>query len=140
MNWMPTSNLASAGGTRSIDDTVIGVRGTPYSCPDVSAVDHHIVRLYKRIEHAAPCAAEQEFSKGHKVIEPSQVQAWAEKVCRQPAIRLRSRKVPCVRIRSNFGCKADNTACIISKASRAALIAKVIEGITRVEIDVTVPG
>ena len=54
MNWMPTSNLASAGGTRSIDDTVIGVRGTPYSCPDVSAVDHHIVRLYKRTEHAAP--------------------------------------------------------------------------------------
>ena len=54
MNWMPTSNLPSAGGTRSIDDTVIGVRGTPYSCPDVSAVDHHIVRLYKRTEHAAP--------------------------------------------------------------------------------------
>jgi hypothetical protein len=38
MNWMPASDLAVAGGTRIIDDTVIGVRGTPYSCPDVSAV------------------------------------------------------------------------------------------------------
>ncbi|NMH97866.1 hypothetical protein [Pseudonocardia acidicola] len=34
--------------------TVVGRRGTPYPCPDIPAVDHHIAGLYKRIEHAAP--------------------------------------------------------------------------------------
>jgi hypothetical protein len=40
---------------RRVDPTtVIGRRGTPYSCPNIAAVDRHIVRLYKRIQHAAP--------------------------------------------------------------------------------------
>lgn len=34
--------------------TVIGTGGTPYPCPDVVALDHHIVALTVRIGHAAP--------------------------------------------------------------------------------------
>lgn len=34
------------------------VIGSPYSCPDISAVNHHIVRLYNRIEHAVPLLPE----------------------------------------------------------------------------------
>ena len=46
--WNPRSFSA-----RSPDDdlltTVVGHGGTPYRCPDVAAVDAHIVRLYRRI-------------------------------------------------------------------------------------------
>lgn len=34
--------------------TVIGTGGTPYPCPDVVALDGHIVALAKRIGHANP--------------------------------------------------------------------------------------
>ncbi|GAB2995233.1 hypothetical protein LWP59_25195 [Amycolatopsis acidiphila] len=33
--------------------TVTGRSGTLYLCPDTSTVDHHIARLYRRIEHTA---------------------------------------------------------------------------------------
>ncbi|MHA6794649.1 hypothetical protein ACVGVM_14245 [Pseudonocardia bannensis] len=32
--------------------TVIGIRGTPYACPNIPTVDHHIAGLYTRIERA----------------------------------------------------------------------------------------
>lgn len=51
--WNPRSFSA-----RSPDDglltTVVGHGGTPYRCPDVPAVDAHIVRLYRRIGRAGP--------------------------------------------------------------------------------------
>ena len=34
--------------------TVIGVRGTPYPCPDLATLDEHIAWLSHRIEHASP--------------------------------------------------------------------------------------
>ncbi len=34
--------------------SVIGVRGTPYPCPDLATLDEHIARLCQRIEHASP--------------------------------------------------------------------------------------
>jgi hypothetical protein len=50
-NW----NHESAHCVPSMEHTtVIGCSGTPYPCPDISTVDHHIVRLYKRIEYAKP--------------------------------------------------------------------------------------
>jgi len=37
---------------------VVGCRGTSYACPDISAVDRHIVRLYRQIEDTGPGPAE----------------------------------------------------------------------------------
>lgn len=34
--------------------TVIGISGTPYPCPDIVALDHHIIGLTHRIGHAGP--------------------------------------------------------------------------------------
>lgn len=34
--------------------TVIGSNGTPYPCPDVLALDQHILALTVRIRHAGP--------------------------------------------------------------------------------------
>lgn len=34
--------------------SVIGVRGTPYPCPDMASLDEHIAWLCHRIEHATP--------------------------------------------------------------------------------------
>ncbi|MCW2718204.1 MAG: hypothetical protein JWR81_2026 [Pseudonocardia sp.] len=51
MNWMINRRPESDQPVRSIDLTaVIGGRGTLYLCPDVAAVDQHIVRLYRQIE------------------------------------------------------------------------------------------
>lgn len=34
--------------------TVIGVRGTPYPCPDLATLDDHIAWLCHRVANAAP--------------------------------------------------------------------------------------
>jgi hypothetical protein len=34
--------------------TVTGVHGTLYACPDLAALDRHIVELCERIRHAKP--------------------------------------------------------------------------------------
>jgi hypothetical protein len=34
--------------------SVIGVRGTPYPCPDLDTLDEHIAGLCRRIENASP--------------------------------------------------------------------------------------
>jgi hypothetical protein len=41
--------------------SVIGSRGTPYACPDVSAVDKHIAWLYWRIDGAGSASAIQDL-------------------------------------------------------------------------------
>ncbi|WP_433273603.1 hypothetical protein ACQPZA_22950 [Pseudonocardia xinjiangensis] len=41
--------------------SVIGVRGTPYACPDVSAVDNHIAWLYRRIDGAESASSIQDL-------------------------------------------------------------------------------
>ena len=54
MKWLTNWNSESGRWARSVDLTaVIGGRGTPYPCPDISAVDQHIGQLYKRIDNAA---------------------------------------------------------------------------------------
>jgi hypothetical protein len=55
MNWMINRSFESDQSARRAHlTTVIGGRGTPYLCPNISAVDHHIVRLYGRIEDTGP--------------------------------------------------------------------------------------
>ncbi len=41
--------------------SVIGVRGTPFACPDVSAVDNHIAWLYRRIDGAESASSIQDL-------------------------------------------------------------------------------
>ncbi len=33
---------------------VIGVRGTPYPCPDIATLERHIAWLWHRLDHAGP--------------------------------------------------------------------------------------
>jgi len=55
MNWMINRSFESDQSARRAHlTTVIGGRGTPYLCPNISAVDHHIVGLYRRIEDIGP--------------------------------------------------------------------------------------
>jgi hypothetical protein len=51
--WNPTSFSAKCPD-HDLLTTVIGRRGVPYRCPDMSSVDGHIVVLYNRIGCAAP--------------------------------------------------------------------------------------
>ncbi len=55
MNWMINRSPESDQCARSVDLTAaIGGRGTPYQCPNISAVDRRIVRLYKQSEGTGP--------------------------------------------------------------------------------------
>jgi hypothetical protein len=59
MNWMTNRRVESDQRAQLAYLTaVIGGRGTPYPCPNVSAVDRHIVRLYKQIEDTGPGLSE----------------------------------------------------------------------------------
>jgi hypothetical protein len=50
MNWLINRSSESDRCAASVDRiAVIGGRGTPYLCPNIGAVDHHILRLYKQI-------------------------------------------------------------------------------------------
>lgn len=54
---MSTWNPTRFGVRRPDNDlltTVIGHRGAPYPCPDMSSVDGHILELYNRIGCATP--------------------------------------------------------------------------------------
>jgi hypothetical protein len=54
----------SAAAQRAHDvylTSVIGIRGTPYACPDVSAVDKHIAWLYWRLDGAGSASAVQDL-------------------------------------------------------------------------------
>jgi hypothetical protein len=55
MNWMINWNAEADRYAGSMDLTVvIGGQGALYPCPNTSAVDRHIVRLYKQIEDTGP--------------------------------------------------------------------------------------
>ncbi|HVW44839.1 MAG TPA: hypothetical protein VHC18_26170 [Amycolatopsis sp.] len=49
----PVNEVAPDRSGREEFIAVTGCSGTPYLCPDISVVDHHIARLYRRIEHTA---------------------------------------------------------------------------------------
>lgn len=54
-NWMTNRRSESDQCDSSVDlIEVIGGRGTPYLCPNISALDRHIVRLYTHIKDTGP--------------------------------------------------------------------------------------
>ncbi len=51
--WSPTRFTARCPDNDLLT-TVIGHDGAAYRCPTISAVDHHIAELHRRIGHASP--------------------------------------------------------------------------------------